>query len=75
MATSVQDFISTAARENSKLVAVTSGGFHSIFSRPSLLMDVGGTTVNLEQNTVRYIDNFSSGERGALSAEWVMTRS
>ena len=29
----------------------------------------GGTTVPLEVNTVRFIDNFSSGERGAGSAE------
>lgn len=29
----------------------------------------GGTTVNLEKNTVRFIDNFSTGERGARSAE------
>lgn len=29
----------------------------------------GGTTVNLEKNTVRFIDNFSRGERGARSVE------
>ena len=29
----------------------------------------GGTTVPLEQNTVRFIDNFSSGERGCNSVE------
>mmetsp|Transcript_8590 Transcript_8590/g.14553 ORF Transcript_8590/g.14553 Transcript_8590/m.14553 type:complete len:347 (+) Transcript_8590:88-1128(+) len=29
----------------------------------------GGTTVNLEKNTVRFIDNFSQGERGARSVE------
>ena len=32
-------------------------------------MQSGGTTVPLEQNTVRYIDNFSLGSRGAISAE------
>jgi len=29
----------------------------------------GGTTVPLEQRCVRYIDNFSSGHRGAASTE------
>ncbi|KAL2467983.1 Phosphopantothenate--cysteine ligase 1 [Forsythia ovata] len=29
----------------------------------------GGTTVHLEQRCVRYIDNFSSGHRGAASTE------
>ncbi|GMM51690.1 phosphopantothenate--cysteine ligase [Starmerella bacillaris] len=29
----------------------------------------GGTTVPLEQNTVRFLDNFSEGSRGATSAE------
>ena len=29
----------------------------------------GGTTVPLEQRCVRYIDNFSSGNRGAASTE------
>lgn len=30
----------------------------------------GGTTVPLEQRCVRYIDNFSSGYRGAASTEY-----
>lgn len=29
----------------------------------------GGTMVPLEKNMVRYIDNFSTGRRGATSAE------
>lgn len=29
----------------------------------------GGTTVPLERHCVRFIDNFSGGTRGALSAE------
>ena len=36
---------------------------------PIVCVSSGGTTVPLEQNTVRFIDNFSSGERGAVSAE------
>lgn len=30
----------------------------------------GGTTVPLEKRCVRYIDNFSSGHRGATSTEY-----
>lgn len=41
------------AKNRSKVVLVTSGG----------------TTVPLENNTVRFIDNFSAGKRGASSAE------
>ncbi|KAE8704415.1 Phosphopantothenate--cysteine ligase 1 [Hibiscus syriacus] len=32
----------------------------------------GGTTVPLEQRCVRYIDNFSSGNRGAASTEYLI---
>ena len=35
----------------------------------------GGTTVPLEQRCVRYIDNFSSGHRGAASTEYVASMS
>ncbi len=45
---------------NSKIVCVTSGG----------------TSVPLEKNTVRSIENFSTGKRGASSAEYsLLTRS
>ncbi|CAM9856642.1 unnamed protein product, partial [Chrysoparadoxa australica] len=37
--------------------------------RPVVCVTSGGTTVPLERNTVRSIDNFSTGRRGALSAE------
>ncbi|PRQ56767.1 putative phosphopantothenate--cysteine ligase [Rosa chinensis] len=33
----------------------------------------GGTTVPLEQRCVRYIDNFSSGHRGAASTEYFLS--
>jgi phosphopantothenate-cysteine ligase len=36
---------------------------------PIVVITSGGTTVPLEQNTVRFIDNFSAGERGASSCE------
>ena len=37
--------------------------------RPIVCVTSGGTTVPLEQHCVRFIDNFSGGTRGALSAE------
>lgn len=37
--------------------------------RPIVVVTSGGTTVPLERNCVRFIDNFSKGTRGALSAE------
>lgn len=36
---------------------------------PIVVITSGGTTVPLERNTVRFIDNFSAGERGANSCE------
>jgi Phosphopantothenoylcysteine synthetase/decarboxylase len=38
--------------------------------RRVVLVTSGGTTVPLERQTVRFIDNFSAGTRGATSAEY-----
>ena len=51
---SVLDFVSINQERDKKVVLVTSGG----------------TTVPLETNTVRFLDNFSAGTRGATSAEY-----
>lgn len=37
--------------------------------RPIVCVTSGGTTVPLERNCVRFIDNFSKGNRGAASVE------
>ncbi|KAI8896154.1 DNA/pantothenate metabolism flavoprotein [Globomyces pollinis-pini] len=50
----IRDFINVNQQRGKKLVLVTSGG----------------TTVPLESNTVRFLDNFSAGTRGATSAEY-----
>ena len=42
---------------------------HRDSHRPIAVITSGGTTVPLEKNCVRFIDNFSKGTRGALSAE------
>lgn len=45
---------------------------HAEGGRRVVLVTSGGTTVPLEQQTVRYIDNFSAGTRGATSAEYFL---
>ena len=54
--TLVQAFIQQHVEENRRVALVTSGG----------------TTVPLENQTVRFIDNFSAGTRGATSAEYFL---
>ncbi|KAK4649266.1 Phosphopantothenate--cysteine ligase cab2 [Podospora bellae-mahoneyi] len=46
--------------------------FHSKAGRRLVLVTSGGTTVPLEKQTVRFIDNFSAGTRGATSAEYFL---
>ncbi|KAL9055881.1 MAG: hypothetical protein Q9162_003307 [Coniocarpon cinnabarinum] len=45
---------------------------HASSSRRVALVTSGGTTVPLENQTVRFIDNFSAGTRGATSAEYLL---
>ena len=48
---------------------------HSDKQKTVVLVTSGGTTVPLERNTVRYIDNFSAGTRGSASAEHFLAAS
>ncbi|KAI0346417.1 phosphopantothenate-cysteine ligase [Trametopsis cervina] len=52
----VRDFVQRQRETGRKVVLVTSGG----------------TTVPLELNVVRFLDNFSAGTRGATSAEYFL---
>ncbi|KAF9071058.1 phosphopantothenate-cysteine ligase [Rhodocollybia butyracea] len=52
----VKEFVKRQTEEGRKIVLVTSGG----------------TTVPLELNVVRFLDNFSAGTRGATSAEYFL---
>nr|SVE73630.1 EOG090X085T [Daphnia atkinsoni] len=52
----IKEFCQQAAMKKNRVALVTSGG----------------TTVPLEQNTVRFIDNFSAGTRGSSSAEYFL---
>ncbi|KAF7121849.1 hypothetical protein CNMCM5793_009403 [Aspergillus hiratsukae] len=46
--------------------------YHTETNRRLVLVTSGGTTVPLENQTVRFIDNFSAGTRGATSAEYFL---
>lgn len=46
--------------------------FHAAAGRRVALVTSGGTTVPLERQTVRFIDNFSAGTRGGTSAEYFL---
>lgn len=56
MKSTIFDFCNYHLEKGSRVVLVTSGG----------------TTVPLEHNTVRFVDNFSAGTRGASSAEYFL---
>ncbi|XP_023224703.1 phosphopantothenate--cysteine ligase-like [Centruroides sculpturatus] len=45
---------------------------HSSEKRKIALITSGGTMVPLEHNTVRFVDNFSAGNRGSASAEYFL---
>ncbi|KAI9842488.1 MAG: hypothetical protein M1838_003103 [Thelocarpon superellum] len=45
---------------------------HNAQRRRVVLVTSGGTTVPLENQTVRFVDNFSAGTRGATSAEYFL---
>lgn len=46
----------------------------AVQGRPVALVTSGGTTIPLEKNTVRFIDNFSTGNRGATCVEYLLSR-
>lgn len=49
--------------------------FKGVCDSPVVLITSGGTSVPLEKNTVRSIENFSTGTRGARSAEHFIKKS
>ena len=58
--------------EKLKYLSDKYSNFKHIKSRPIILVTSGGTSVPLELNTVRSIENFSTGTRGARSAEFFL---
>lgn len=73
-------FDSAPPLKNSEAYSQKLNDFLDRNSRPSenrkpvrvVCVTSGGTTVPLEQRCVRYIDNFSSGHRGAASTEYFL---
>ncbi|RLN52686.1 hypothetical protein BBJ28_00006894 [Nothophytophthora sp. Chile5] len=45
---------------------------HRVVGKCVAVVTSGGTTVPLERNTVRFLDNFSTGARGAASVEYLL---
>jgi phosphopantothenate-cysteine ligase len=45
---------------------------HRVVGKCMAVVTSGGTTVPLERNTVRFLDNFSTGSRGAASVEYLL---
>jgi len=46
----------------------------SLLQRPIVVVTSGGTTADLERNSVRCLDNFSTGTRGAVSVEYFLRK-
>ncbi|KAI8548207.1 hypothetical protein RHMOL_Rhmol07G0255400 [Rhododendron molle] len=61
------EFIARDSQSTGKFVSERGGGATRVVCVTS-----GGTTVPLEKRCVRYIDNFSSGHRGAASTEYFL---
>lgn len=61
-----------AALESHTNLAKDFIAIHAAAGRRVVLVTSGGTTVPLERQTVRFIDNFSAGTRGATSAEYFL---
>ncbi|XP_023002782.1 phosphopantothenate--cysteine ligase 2-like [Cucurbita maxima] len=62
--------IENVSEDLKKFIEMNSSGTRS--ARKVVCVTSGGTTVPLEQRCVRYIDNFSSGHRGAASTEYFL---
>ncbi|XP_051528844.1 phosphopantothenate--cysteine ligase-like [Myxocyprinus asiaticus] len=58
--------------EDVKKLMVEFAERHGSAGRRVVLITSGGTKVPLESRTVRFLDNFSSGRRGASSAEYFL---
>lgn len=68
-----QDFAppQVPVEDSARAMEAFARGHHSE-GRRVVLITSGGTKVPLESHTVRFLDNFSSGRRGAASAEYFL---
>ncbi|XP_060939665.1 phosphopantothenate--cysteine ligase-like [Limanda limanda] len=65
-----EEFVVPAHVEEVKAKMFAFATQHAAAGRLVVLITSGGTKVPLESRTVRFLDNFSSGRRGACSAEY-----
>jgi hypothetical protein len=68
----VQSFVDAIPSEDRRSLDLELRSFvvrHSCHHRPIALVSSGGTAADLEVNSVRCLDNFSTGKRGAISVE------
>lgn len=66
----LEEFAAPSHVEEVRDQMVAFAGHHVAAGRKVVLITSGGTKVPLESRTVRFLDNFSSGRRGASSAEY-----
>lgn len=67
-----EEFAVPSHVEEVKKLMVEFAERHGSTGRKVVLITSGGTKVPLESRTVRFLDNFSSGRRGASSAEYFL---
>ncbi len=68
----VQSFVDAIPLKDRSLLDLELQSFvirHASQHRPIALVSSGGTAADLEVNSVRCLDNFSTGKRGAISVE------
>ena len=58
--------------EKLKQLCLSNAKFKNLLDKPVVFITSGGTSVPLEKNTVRSVENFSTGTRGARSAEYFL---
>jgi phosphopantothenate-cysteine ligase len=64
----------TKERETLEFELKAFGVSHASHHRPIAIVTSGGTAADLELNSVRCLDNFSTGQRGAISVEEFLKR-
>ncbi|MCI4390169.1 hypothetical protein PGIGA_G00119550 [Pangasianodon gigas] len=69
-----EEFAVPAHVEEVRRVMAAFAEQHGAAGRMVVLITSGGTKVPLESRTVRFLDNFSSGRRGASSAEYFLAQ-
>ena len=65
----INKFLKRNEYENEKEIEKIKKFINEKTGQEIVLVTSGGTAVPLEKHTVRFLDNFSTGNRGALSSE------